>query len=109
MSYLTDMLESTRVRVDELKAKIPDDVLEQRIASADDARSLSAALRQPGTVSIIAEIKRASPALGPLNLELNAEETATAYARSGAAAISVLTEPDHFRGSLEDLQAAARV
>jgi indole-3-glycerol phosphate synthase len=108
MSYLTDMLDSTRVRVDDLKAKVRADVLEQRIASVDDARPLTAALRQRGEVSIIAEIKRASPARGPLNLELNAEQTATAYARAGAAAISVLTEPDHFRGSLEDLQAAAR-
>ena len=108
MSYLKDMLESTRIRVDDLKATIREDVLEQRIASAGDARPLAAALRQPGEVSVIAEIKRASPARGPLNLDLNAEQTATAYARAGAAAISVLTEPEHFRGSLEDLQAAAR-
>src|SRR5918999_524604 len=108
MSYLTDILGSTRVRVEELKAKLREDVLEQRIASAADARPMAPALRVPDEISIIAEIKRASPARGPLNLDLNAEQTAAAYARGGAAAISVLTEPEYFRGSPEDLQAAAR-
>src|SRR5918992_1616317 len=108
MSYLTDILGSTRLRVEELKAKLREDVLEQRIASAGDARPMAPALRVPDEISIIAEIKRASPARGPLNLDLNAEQTAAAYARGGAAAISVLTEPEYFRGSPEDLQAAAR-
>jgi indole-3-glycerol phosphate synthase len=108
MSYLTDMVGSTRLRVEELKAKLREDVLEQRIASAVEARPMAAALRVADEVSIIAEIKRASPARGPLNLDLNAEQTAAAYARAGAAAISVLTEPEYFRGSPEDLQAAAR-
>jgi indole-3-glycerol phosphate synthase len=61
-----------------------------------------AALERPG-VAVIAEIKRASPSKGDLAAELNAPEQARAYVDGGAAAISVLTEPDRFKGSLADL------
>jgi indole-3-glycerol phosphate synthase len=57
-------------------------------------------------VSVIAEIKRATPRAGALDLDLDAGRLAAAYADGGAVAISVLTEPDHFKGSIEDLQAA---
>ena len=68
------------------------------------ALDLSAALRAPG-VSVIAEVKRASPSRGALNLGLQPASLACAYASAGAAAISVLTEEEHFRGSLADLAA----
>jgi indole-3-glycerol phosphate synthase len=55
------------------------------------------------TLAIIAEIKRASPSKGHIAPGLDAREQAQAYARGGAAAISVLTEPDEFGGSLDDL------
>jgi indole-3-glycerol phosphate synthase len=105
VSYLAPILESTRTRVLELKQRVSGDVLEQRLAAAAPARGLAAALG--GTeLAVIAEIKRVSPAAGPLNRDLNAAQLAAAYAEGGAAAISVLTEPDHFEGSGEDLQAA---
>jgi indole-3-glycerol phosphate synthase len=69
---------------------------------------LSGAL-QADDVTVIAEIKRATPAKGVLDLTLDAGKTAAAYAEGGAAAISVLTEPDLFKGSLEDLERAATV
>ena len=55
---------------------------------------------------LIGEIKRASPSRGTLNAELDAGEQAQRYAGAGAAAISVLTEPDFFEGSVDDLSAA---
>jgi indole-3-glycerol phosphate synthase len=60
------------------------------------------ALCQPG-MSLIAEVKRASPSKGALNLTLDPDTQAQSYARAGASAISVLTEEDHFKGSLHDL------
>jgi indole-3-glycerol phosphate synthase len=54
-------------------------------------------------VAVIAEIKRKSPSKGVLNAELGAVEQAQAFARGGAAAISVLTEPEFFGGSIDDL------
>ena len=105
MGFLDPILASTRARVQQLKALSGDDAFEQRIAGIDPPLSLEQALRTPG-MAIIAEIKRRSPAVGPLRLDLDAAALARSYAEGGAAAISVLTEPDHFDGSLEDLDAA---
>lgn len=58
-------------------------------------------------VAVIAEVKRASPSGGQLAPDLSALEQAVSYRDGGAAAISVLTEPDEFGGSLEDLRRVA--
>lgn len=102
MSYLEDLLVSARARVDELKTFVTPEALEQRLAAMESPRGFRAALGGPDT-AIIAEIKRASPAAGPLNLDLNAGVTARRYADGGAAAVSVLTETEHFRGTMDDL------
>ena len=66
--------------------------------------SLAAALRGE-SVAVIAEVKRRSPSKGWINPGLSAADQARAYERGGAAAISVLTEPAHFGGSVDDLVA----
>jgi indole-3-glycerol phosphate synthase len=66
------------------------------------------ALRAPG-LSVIAEIKRRSPSAGDIAPDLDPALLAVAYEAGGAAAISVLTEPDHFGGSLSDLEAVEAV
>jgi len=58
------------------------------------------------TPALMAEIKRASPSKGPIALSANAAQQALTYALSGAAVISVLTEPTWFKGSLLDLRLA---
>jgi len=70
------------------------------------ALSLFSALRTD-RVGLIAEIKRASPSRGAIKLELDTEAQARAYRRGGAAAVSVLTEPERFGGSDDDIAAAA--
>jgi indole-3-glycerol phosphate synthase len=82
-------------------------VLQERTASASPARDMVAALRAPG-VSLIAEIKRASPSKGLLRSELDPAALAHTYAANGAVALSVLTDARYFRGSLDDLRAARR-
>ena len=108
MSFLEDILNSTRARIDELEERVTEDALEERIAALPVARGLVAALDTP-EMAVIAEIKRTSPSAGDLNRNLNAGDMARAYVDGGAAAISVLTEPDHFNGSREDLEAALTV
>ncbi|MDQ4144685.1 MAG: indole-3-glycerol phosphate synthase TrpC [Actinomycetota bacterium] len=104
MSLLDDIVSSTRARIEVLKS---DDIgeLARRAGAAPAPRGFTNALQTDG-VAIIGEIKRASPSKGPLDPGLDAGKTAHLYAQGGASAISVLTEPDFFRGSLEDLEAA---
>jgi indole-3-glycerol phosphate synthase len=81
--------------------------LKARAADAPPVRPFADALR--GThVRVIAEVKRASPSKGPIAPGLDAADQARAYVRGGAAAISVLTEPTRFGGTLADLEAVSR-
>jgi indole-3-glycerol phosphate synthase len=73
--------------------------------SAGGTRGFLAAVGRPG-LSLIAEIKRASPSAGDIAPGLRPADSARAYERAGAAALSVLTEPEHFKGSLDDLRDA---
>ena len=77
---------------------------ELRVAARDAPPPVpfAEALRQTH-VTVIAEVKRASPSKGPIAPGLDAGEQAMAYVRGGAAAISVLTEPSRFGGALQDL------
>ena len=57
-------------------------------------------------MAVIGEIKRRSPSKGTLNASIDAGAQAAAFERGGAAAISVLTEPTFFDGTIDDLRAA---
>ena len=72
----------------------------------EERPSFAEALRTPG-LSVIAEVKRSSPSQGSI-AALEPVAAAQAYARGGAAALSVLTEPRHFGGDLGHLAAVSR-
>ncbi len=92
-------------RVAELRANpATGRALERELHIAPVAPSFRNALLREH-VAVIAEVKRRSPSKGEINHALAAPEQARAYAAGGAAAISVLTEPAHFAGSLDDLRA----
>lgn len=78
--------------------------LERAVVDCPPVPSFRGALRRDA-VQVIAEIKRRSPSKGAINEGLDAPERAVAYAAAGAAALSVLTEPARFGGSLDDLRA----
>ncbi|MCJ1306840.1 bifunctional tryptophan synthase trp1 [Agyrium rufum] len=59
----------------------------------------------PYQLSLMAEIKRASPSKGSIAMDICAPAQARKYAMAGASVISVLTEPDWFKGSIDDLRA----
>lgn len=96
------ILEATRRRVAPLVDEIDDLVAAARVMPP--ARGFGAALAQDG-LQVIAEIKRRSPSAGALAEGIDPPAQALRYVAGGAAAISVLTEPDFFSGSLEDLAA----
>lgn len=76
------------------------------VAAADRRPGFGQALAS-GPVAVVAEVKRRSPSKGEINAGIVAPDRALAYVRGGAAAISVLTEPLRFGGSLDDLRAVA--
>lgn len=105
--FLKKIIEKKRERLDASKAaRAFEDVRRDAFASRAGAgpHAFRAALAAAGRVNVIAEFKRASPSKGEIRGGASAGETARAYERGGAVAISVLTEEDYFRGSLEDLR-----
>jgi len=91
-----------REQVERRKKALPLACLEERIAQQKPALDFALALRG-GLVRLIAEVKQASPSRGILRPNLEPTELAKTYAEGGAAAVSVLTETDYFRGSIDHL------
>lgn len=100
---LDKVLASVHRRLPEVRAR--QDQLRETAAGLPPPRDFNGALGGPG-LSIIAEFKRASPSKGVINTGMDPSERAAAFEAGGASAMSVLTEPDHFVGTPDDLRAA---
>lgn len=109
--FLARAVEAARVRVKRDQASVPARYLEEQYTGMETPPSFAAALKRGAGegIRIVAEIKPASPSAGTLSGEVGVEELALAYERGGAAAISVLTDPDFFSGDLAYLERAGRV
>ncbi|MEP7148759.1 MAG: indole-3-glycerol phosphate synthase TrpC [Acidobacteriota bacterium] len=108
---MSTILESTRVRVD--IAQRATDVAElrsraRRARAAAQPHAFRTALGDVEQVNIIAEFKKASPSKGVIDDAADPAKTARSYETAGARAISVLTEPHYFHGSLNDLREVRR-
>jgi indole-3-glycerol phosphate synthase len=104
-TFLEQACASARERVADAARQRPVEEILAGLETAPRGR-LARALRTPG-VSVIAEVKRASPSRGHIAVIPDAAEHAQAYVHAGAAAVSVLTEPTWFKGSLHDLASVA--
>jgi len=105
--FLARIIEQKRQRLVQAKGAQPLADLRAEalnVRRAAKPHALRAALAHEDTCAIIAEIKRASPSQGDIRRDISPAALAREYEAGGAAAISVLTEEDHFRGSLEDLR-----
>jgi indole-3-glycerol phosphate synthase len=106
---LRTIVAATRRTTDVRRQGEPMAALERRAADATPrGAAFEAALGRQGTVNVIAECKRRSPSRGVLRADYDAPAIARRYEHGGAAAISVLTEPTFFDGSLDDLAAVRR-
>jgi indole-3-glycerol phosphate synthase len=104
--FLGQMAASSRERLEGARRKLSEPALLQRALSSPLPARLGA---HAGRFDLIAELKLRSPAVG--QLRSSSEDVAgrvTAYARAGAAAVSVLTEPSRFDGSMAHLELAAQ-
>jgi indole-3-glycerol phosphate synthase len=105
MSFLERVVAARRADAERRRAAGALSLAREAVAAAGDPRDFYGALARPG-ISLIAEIKRASPSAGDIVGHARPTRYAQIYESAGASALSVLTEPDHFKGSLEDLRAA---
>ena len=107
-SVLDEIVADVRADLEPRMASVPEPELERRAADAPSALDAEKALRRASRLAVIAEVKRSSPSKGALAEIADPAGLAAAYAEGGATAISVLTEPRRFSGSLDDLAAVRR-
>ncbi len=81
------------------------EALREEASAMPAARDFAGALRD-ATLTVISEIKRRSPSKGALNTGLDPATIARSYVAGGASCLSVLTDAEHFGGSIDDLRAA---
>lgn len=105
-TILDTIMANRRQQIAALKEKRPLHVLAEQAFAAQERREavdFAAALKKPG-LSVIAEVKKASPSKGVIQLDFRPVEIARAYEAAGADAISVLTEETYFQGSADILK-----
>jgi len=106
--FLKRIAEDRRRRIAGMEQRAPAFKLRERLGSARPAGRLERALRRggpAGPLRLMCEIKRASPSKGVLKPDLDPVAIARTYQEGGAAAISLVTEPDHFQGDLAWVEA----
>jgi indole-3-glycerol phosphate synthase len=109
MPSILDRIVQTKWReIESARQSTPDAELERAVAALPSAGDFTAAVGRPGAVNVIAEVKKASPSAGLIRPDFDPVAIGTTYAAHGAAAISVLTDADYFRGRLDDLAAVRR-
>jgi len=104
MTVLDGILEGVRIDLAQRMETVTLDDLKSRVERLPQTRDAESVLRSEG-VSVIAEVKRASPSRGELAAIPDPADLAVQYERGGAHCISVLTEGRRFNGSLDDLTA----
>jgi indole-3-glycerol phosphate synthase len=107
VSVLDEILEGVRADLAERQRRVSLDELKNRARRAPSPRDALAVLKADG-VSVIAEVKRASPSRGQMASIADPAALAADYEAGGAAIISVLTEQRRFAGSLDDLTAVRK-
>ncbi|MCG3203748.1 MAG: Indole-3-glycerol phosphate synthase [Elusimicrobia bacterium] len=106
MDKLEEILATRRVRVEEDKKKISVSEMERLAKAQPSPIDFYSAIKQSNRISVIAEMKRRSPSAGSIRSDYDVPVIAKAYEAGGASALSVLTEPDFFGGSIDDLKKA---
>lgn len=106
-TVLDRILEARLAEVEHRKKVLPETALKYGVAAATPLRDFAAALTRPG-LNVLAELKPASPSRGIIREPFDPVALATSLEAAGAAALSVLTEGEFFRGTLKNLRDARK-
>jgi indole-3-glycerol phosphate synthase len=106
MDTLEKILVGRKRQVQSAKEKVSLQVLEKAAKEMPPAKPFGSALNRSGRISVIAEMKSKSPSAGVIRSHYDVASIAKAYEKGGAAALSVLTEPDMFGGDSADITTA---
>jgi len=106
--FIDEVAALTRRKVEGLKLKATLESLKHRINDLEPSRGFQKCLRQSNQVTVIAELKQASPSAGVIRKEPDIEGRISAYVKGGAAALSILTEDHYFHGSTQLLERARK-
>ena len=101
VDFLADIARDRRKRIDEMKLERPEAMLRTQLGATRAPGRLQRALQRAShdaPLNLLCEVKRASPSKGVLHEHVDPVATAKLYERGGAAAVSLVTEPDHFQG-----------
>jgi indole-3-glycerol phosphate synthase len=106
MTTILDRIVQTKLReVEEARLTVPELELERQLEGLPPVRDFTDALNRPNEVTVIAEVKKASPSAGVIREDFDPIAIAQTYEQHGAAAISVLTDTEYFQGRLSYLTA----
>ena len=105
---LDRILEARQAEVEHRKKVLPETALKYGVKAATPVRDFAGALSRDG-LNVIAELKPASPSRGVLRENFDVEALARSLEAAGAAALSVLTEGEFFRGSLKNMRDARKI
>jgi len=106
-TVLDRILDARRAAVDHRKRVLPETALKYGVKAASPLRDFAAALSRDG-LNVIAELKPASPSRGVIRDPFDPVALAQSLTAAGAAALSVLTEPEFFGGSLKNMRDARK-
>ena len=97
---LKEIVQKKKEKIFLAKQQLTEDDLRVKIQTIPAPRPFIEQINKPKTISLIAEIKKASPSRGIIRQDFNYQEIARIYQEAGACAISVLTEEDFFQGNI---------
>ncbi|MEE9523909.1 MAG: indole-3-glycerol phosphate synthase TrpC [Thermodesulfovibrionales bacterium] len=103
MGILKEIVDKKKMRLDNAKSGTSLSELKSKMEDASEPRAFEEAIKRSGNgpIKVISEIKKASPSQGLIRADFDPVDIAKIYQEKGASAISVLTEEDYFKGSLE--------
>ncbi|MBM3249333.1 MAG: indole-3-glycerol phosphate synthase TrpC [Candidatus Omnitrophica bacterium] len=98
--FLKEVIAKKKEKIVLAKQSLPEEQLKMIAQGAEPARPFLQAINKPRQISLIAEIKKASPSKGVIRQDFNLQQIASVYQELGVQAVSVLTEEDYFQGNL---------